>query len=183
MIKIFFSLLIILFTSKTLASVKSNLIKNLETTDNLTFDFEQNINGKIEEGMCIIEYPKKIYCKYNASNNKTLVSNGNSLVIITDIGSYYRYPLNTTPLNLILDKNFIISEIINLNEKIIDKKLIYFEIEKDELKLDVFFDKDSFNIKGWQTIDMYQNVSYTFLSNIIINQKIEHNIFKLPQLN
>jgi outer membrane lipoprotein-sorting protein len=30
---------------------------------------------------CIIEYPKKIYCKYNTSNNKILVSNGRSLVI------------------------------------------------------------------------------------------------------
>ncbi len=181
--KFFLLIFFTIYFVETKANDKNEIISKFKNIKNLTFDFEQNINGKIEEGMCIIEYPKKIYCKYNASNNKTLVSNGNSLVIITDIGSYYRYPLNTTPLNLILDKNFIISEIINLNEKIIDKKLIYFEIEKDELKLDVFFDKDSFNIKGWQTIDMYQNVSYTFLSNIIINQKIEHNIFKLPQLN
>ena len=179
----FYLIFLIIFFVETKADNKNQIISKFQNIKNLNFDFEQNINGKIEEGMCIIEYPKKIYCKYDTSNNKTLVSNGNSLVIITDIGSYYRYPLNTTPLNLILDKNFIISEIINLNEKIIDKKLIHFTIEKDELKLDVFFDKDSLNIRGWQTLDMYQNISYTFLSNITINQKIEHDIFKLPQLN
>ena len=144
----YFFLLIVLYTSNLSASIKENIIQNLKSINNISFDFEQNINGKIEEGKCIIEYPKKIYCKYNTSNNKTLVSNGNSLVIITDIGSFYRYPLETTPLNFILDKNFIINKIINLNGKIIDDKLINFTIKKDEFKLDIFFDKDTSNIKG-----------------------------------
>ena len=131
-----FKFLLILFfsfvTLSTNAEIRDKIIENLKNTNNLDFNFEQNINGKIEHGNCVIEYPKKIYCKYNSSNNKTLVSNGNSLVIITDIGSYYRYPLKNTPLNLILDKNFIINEIINLDEKIVDDKLIHFTIKKDE---------------------------------------------------
>jgi len=31
---------------------------------------EQNINDKIENGKCTLSYPKKIYCKYNLSNQK-----------------------------------------------------------------------------------------------------------------
>tara|TARA_B100000902_G_scaffold361344_1_gene378700 strand:- start:1193 stop:1768 length:576 start_codon:yes stop_codon:yes gene_type:complete len=174
---------LMLFLVETKADNKNEIISKFQNIKNLTFNFEQNINGKIEEGKCIIEYPKKIYCKYNSSNNKTLVSNGNSLVIITDIGSYYRYPLKNTPLNLILDKNFIINEIINLDEKIVDDKLIHFTIKKDELKLNVFFDKHSLNIKGWQILDIYQNVSFTFLSNITINQNIKSDLFKLPKFN
>ncbi len=181
--KYFLLLFLMMFFVETKADNKNEIISKLKNIKNITFDFEQNINGKIEEGMCIIEYPKKIYCKYDAINNKTLISNGNSLVIITDIGSYYRYPLETTPLNLILDKNFIINEIINLNEKIIDDKLINFTIKKGELKLDIFFDKDTSNLKGWQTLDVYQNVSYTFLSNILTNQEINAETFKLPKLN
>ena len=80
------------------------LANKLKNTKNLVFEFEQNINGKIENGNCTIQYPKKIYCKY-LKNNKILVSNGKSLVIKTKT-SFYRYPLNKTPLNLILDKNF-----------------------------------------------------------------------------
>ena len=179
----FLLLFLLLFFFETKADNKNKIISNFQNIKNLTFNFEQNINGKIEEGKCIIEYPKKIYCKYNGSNNKTLVSNGNSLVIITDIGSYYRYPLKNTPLNLILDKNFIINEIINLDEKIVDDKFIHFTIKKDELKLNVLFDKDSLNIKGWQILDIYQNASFTFLSNIMINQNIKSDLFKLPKFN
>jgi outer membrane lipoprotein-sorting protein len=58
-----------------------------------------------------LNYPKKIYCKYQ-KKNKILVSNGKSLVIKTKV-SFYRYPLKKTPLNLILDKNFLIKKIKN----------------------------------------------------------------------
>ena len=55
---------ILLFTfivSKSTAAVKDEIIKNLENINNLSFKFEQNVNGKIENGNCIIEYPKKIF--------------------------------------------------------------------------------------------------------------------------
>ena len=59
--KILFIYLIFLFNNVALSAIKENIINNLENTRNLSFDFEQNINGKIETGKCIIEYPKKIY--------------------------------------------------------------------------------------------------------------------------
>ena len=58
--------LIILFitlTSKGYASIKNSIIQNLHNTQNISFNFEQNINGKLENGYCTIEYPKKIFCK------------------------------------------------------------------------------------------------------------------------
>ena len=77
LIVIFFTLL-----SNTQASNKEKIIENLQNTVNLTFLFEQNINGKIENGNCIIHYPKKIYCKYQ-KKNKILV--GDSVKILGDI--------------------------------------------------------------------------------------------------
>ncbi len=32
------------------ANIKEKIIQNLETTNNLTFNFEQNVNGKTENG-------------------------------------------------------------------------------------------------------------------------------------
>jgi len=81
-----------IFFSNSNAEIKNKIIQNLIDTNNLNFKFEQNINGKIENGNCTIEYPKKIFCEYARSNNKILVSNGKSLVIKTRT-SYYRYPL------------------------------------------------------------------------------------------
>ena len=85
--KILLIFFIINFNNFSFGSVKENIINNLQNTDNLSFDFEQNINGKIEKGNCIIEYPKKIFCNYDNANNKTLISNGKSLVIKTNSGS------------------------------------------------------------------------------------------------
>ena len=64
------------FISEVQASTKSNIINNLKNIDNLSFNFEQNINDKLENGNCIVHYPKKIFCKYNSGNQKILVSNG-----------------------------------------------------------------------------------------------------------
>ena len=170
-----------IFCSNTYASNKDKILEKLQNTENLKFKFEQNINGKIENGNCTIEYPKKIYCKYK-KNNKILVSNGKSLVVRT-ITSYYKYPLNKTPLNLILDKNFLIKKIYDLEENILDKNYINFVIKENDHEINVFFDYKTFNLIGWQTIDIYQNINVTYLSSILINQQIKTNLFKLPAQN
>ena len=167
--------------SNVQASNKDKIIENLQNTENLNFDFEQNIKGKIENGNCTIEYPKKIYCKYQ-KNNKILVSNGKSLVVRT-ITSYYKYPLNKTPLNLILDKNFLIKKIYNLKEEKLDKNYINFVIKENDHEINIFFDEKTFNLIGWQTIDIYQNINVTYLSSVLINQQIETDLFKLPTQN
>ena len=163
------------------ADNKEKIITNLKNTFNLSFKFEQNINGEIENGNCTIEYPKKIYCSYK-KNNKVLVSNGKSLVIKT-LSSYYRYPLEKTPLNLILDKNFLINKIYNLEEKIIDQSYINYTITENENEIDIFFDQKNFNLIGWQTKDIYQNTAVTLLYSILVNQEIKKPLFKLPAQN
>ncbi len=80
------------------AALKDKIILNLQKTENLTFDFKQTIGEKTEEGNCIIEYPKKIYCSYNNLNKKIMVSDGKSLVIKNQTNNqYYFYPLKRTP--------------------------------------------------------------------------------------
>ena len=180
--KNFLLLIFIFFFTDVSANNKEYIIQNLEKTENLTFNFEQNINGKIENGSCTIQYPKKIFCKYDLGNRKILVSNGRSLVIKT-LSSYYIYPIEKTPLNLILDKKYIIKKIKNLNENLIDNKFINFKFIENENEISVFFNKKNYNLIGWQTIDVYQNLSMTFLSSISKNTNIDKNIFKLPEQN
>ena len=181
MFKYFLILIFFILLSNTQASNKEKIIENLQNTVSLNFQFEQNINGKVENGNCTIQYPKKIYCEYQ-EKDKILVSNGRSLVIKTKV-SFYRYPLNKTPLNLILDKNFLIEKIVNLKEKILDKTYINFEIVENDSEINIFFDNKTFNLVGWQTKDIYQNINVTYLSSIKINQKVDKNLFKLPTQN
>ena len=70
--KILFIILFINFNNIALGSIKEKVIDSLIDTNNLRFKFEQNINGKIERGNCIVEYPKKIFCQYDKTNNKIL---------------------------------------------------------------------------------------------------------------
>ena len=179
MLKIFLILLFFLFATNAKANNKEKIIQNLRYTQNLQFKFEQNINGKIENGSCTIEYPKKIFCEYSKSNKKILVSNGDTLVIKT-ISSFYRYPIEKTPLNFILDKRFLINKISDLEERIIDESYINYKIEENNNEINIFFDINTFNLVGWQNIDVYQNFSITYLSSIKKNMIISNNLFKLP---
>tara|TARA_Y100001970_G_C14064002_1_gene765713 strand:- start:502 stop:1050 length:549 start_codon:yes stop_codon:yes gene_type:complete len=178
--KIFFLFLtIIFFSTKAIGSIKDNIIQNLKEIENVKFNFEQNINGKIESGICTIKYPKKIFCEYILDNKKILVSNGKSLVIKT-LNSYYIYPLKKTPLNLILDKNFLIDNIEKLEEEILDDKLVNFKMYQDENEINLFFDKKNFDLVGWQTRDIYQNLSITYINSLKKNDEIIDSVFKLP---
>ena len=179
MLKLYLIIIFFVLTFNSNAEIKEKIIQNLKNTKNLDFKFEQNVNGKIENGNCTIEYPKKIFCEYARSNNKILVSNGKSLVVKT-ISSYYLYPLEKSPLNDILDKNYLINKIKYLEERTIDNNLINFTILENNNEISIFFDKKTYDLIGWQNTDMYQNFNITFLSSIRKNRVLSKNLFNLP---
>ena len=184
MLKVIIIVLFFSFYLPANSSPKDKIILQMKLTNNLSFNFKQTINDKSEDGKCIIEYPKKIFCVYNNTNKKILVSNGSSLVIETNNkGSYYRYPLNKTPLEFLLDKEYLISKIEELEPRDIDNKYLNFKIFENNNEINIFFNKKDLNLIGWQTKDIYQNLSITFISSIKKNQELDRNIFKLPENN
>ena len=52
-----------------------------------------------------------------------------------------------------------------------------FEYENNLIK--VFFDKESLDLIGWETKDVYQNLIQTFLSDISINIDVEEKLFSI----
>ena len=125
-------------TNLLYASTKDKIINNLINTNNLSFNFKQTIGKKIEEGNCIIKYPKKIFCSYNNFLKKIMVSNGKSLVIKNQTNNqYYLYSLKKTPLELILDKNFLINQIKELKGRTIEDKYINFTIVKKNNEISI----------------------------------------------
>ena len=127
MFRVITILFILNFYSPVFSSTKTNLISQIQLTNNLSFNFVQTINDKKENGKCIIKYPKKIWCEYENSNKKIIVSNGKSLVIKNiNTGSYYRYPLDKTPLIFLLDKEYLISKIKVQKSRDLDNKYLNF---------------------------------------------------------
>ena len=172
------------FYSSAFSSAKENIVSQMQLTNNLSFNFIQTIGNKSENGKCVIKYPKKIWCEYDNSNKKIIVSNGRSLVIKNrNSGSYYIYPLRKTPLEFLLNKEYLISKINILEPREINGKYLNFEILESNNEFNIFFDKTNLNLIGWQTEDIYQNLAVTFISSIKINQKIDNKIFILPKNN
>jgi outer membrane lipoprotein-sorting protein len=181
MFRILIIFLILNFYNPVFSSTKEKIISQMQLTNNLSFDFVQTIDDKNESGKCIIKYSLKIWCEYDSSNKKIIVSNGRSLVIKNrNIGSYYVYPLSKTPLIFLLDKEYLISKMNDLEPKLINNKYLNFKFIESNNEINVFFDKKSLSLVGWQTEDIYQNLSVTFISSIKVNQKINNKIFILP---
>ena len=181
---IFFFLIFFIKHNSIEASIKKEIINNFEKVNNLSFNFKQTIDGKTEQGDCTIKYPKKIFCSYHFKNKKILVSNGKSLVIKSNRNKqYYRYNLENTPLNLILDKELLIFNIKKLEGKLINNKYYNFQLNHENNIINIFFDSKNYNLIGWQTEDIYQNLVVTFIYDIKINKKINDKIFILPKLH
>ncbi|MDC3020277.1 outer membrane lipoprotein carrier protein LolA [Candidatus Pelagibacter sp.] len=173
-------ILIFFYPLNVFASSKELIKNKLNETDNISFKFTQKIGKKTERGDCIISYPKKILCKYDDIYNKILVSNGRSLVINSQkITNYLRYQLKNTPLNLILDKKFLLEKLDQVETIKENNETFSFKIVHNNNLLNIFFDKISYEIKGWTTTDIYLNEVETKLSNVEINIMIDERIFRV----
>ena len=182
MFKVIIILLFFNFYFPANSSPKDKIISQMKLTNNLSFNFMQIIENKEQDGNCIIQYPKKIFCEYNDYKKKIIVSNGKSLVIKNRYnGSYYIYALKKTPLEFLLDKNYLISKIDILEARVVDNKYLNFTILENNNEINIFFDKKTSDLVGWQTKDIYQNLVITFISSVKINKRINGDIFVLPK--
>ena len=179
--KIFFFFL--LSINASFADLKKNLINKLTATQTLTFDFRQKIGDKEEMGNCFIKYPLLMKCIYKNSKGKIIISNGNTVAIVKKkYKKIYLYPLKSTPLFFILEKKKIINLIKKSNSYELNSDLIGFIFaDKKKNKVKILFDKNSLEIKGWETKDAYSNKVNFEINNLIINNQIIDNFFKIPQ--
>ena len=191
---IYLIIFFIFLVSKAYASYKEEIINNFIKTNNLSFDFKQTIKKnhedfedieiKKETGNCIIEYPKLIYCLYDGKKRKVMVSNGKSLVIkINSSNNSYIYPLKSTPLNYLLDKNYLLNQLKKIEPNLIKNNFINFKLINESNRINIYFNKNNLNLAGWKTTDIYQNEVLFEVKNIKKNQEIDKKKFILPELN
>ncbi len=178
---IFLILIIFFILAQKHAYTEPKIIKKISEIENFTFDFEQLINDKKETGNCIISFNNKMICKYDETG-KLIVSNGKTLLIKNKSSNFVNtYKTENTYFKYFLNKEFLITKIEgNIIEK--DQNFLL-PINDKSNQLNIFFDKNNYLIKGWETIDLYGN---KVKSNIVvknINQKLSDNIFNLNLYN
>ena len=169
--------------SVSLADLQKNLINKLAATQTLTFDFKQKIEDKEETGNFFIKYPLLMKCNYKNLKEKTIISNGKTVAIVKKkYKKIYLYPIKSTPLFFILKKEKIINLVRNTKPVRINSNLIGFIFtDKKANKVKIFFGKSSLELKGWETKDAYSNKVTFEINNLIINNQILDNFFKIPQ--
>ncbi len=122
-------------------------------------------------------------CNYKSLKEKTIISNGKTVAIIKKkYKKIYLYPLKSTPLFLILGKEKIIDLIKKTDPSEINTNLVGFMFsDKKNNKVNILFDKNSLELKGWETRDAYSNKVIFEINNLITNNQIVDDFFKIPQ--
>jgi len=165
------------------ADLQKNLINKLTATQTLSFNFKQKIADKEEIGNCFIKYPLLMKCNYQNLKQKTIISNGKKVAVIKKkYKKIYSYPIKSTPLFFILQKDKIINLIKKTQPIKVNSNLIKFEfIDKKTNKVKIFFDKNSLVFKGWETKDTYSNNVSFIIDNLKTNNQIMDDFFKIPK--
>ncbi len=171
--KIFIFFLITIFFSKPVfANITNEIIKKLNETNNITFNFIQETSEQSETGQCFLAFPGNLKCIYKSDDGKEILVKNNSLYIIKHkFKKSYRYPIQNTAFHIILDKNKLLENLklikqTNINETSND---YFYEIRTDNgIITKIFFNKKSKILKGWETISYNQEpVKFKILKPII----------------
>ncbi len=172
-----------MFINVSYADIQTKIINKITSIKTLSFNFEQQIGEKKENGKCTIKYPLLMNCDYYNYKQKTIISNGKTVAIIKKkYKKIYLYPIKTTLLFTVLKKEKIFNLVRNIEPTKEDENLVVFNaVGKKNNNLKILFDEKTFNLKGWQTVDVYSNNVSFVISDLIINQKIDDKIFKIPR--
>ena len=170
------------FSNYSEANFQEKFIYKYKTINTLSFDFTQKIGEKIEFGNCYIKYPLLMKCEYS-NKKKSIIANGKKFVIVKRrYKKIYYYPLKKTPLFYLLEKKNILSLVKNYEPTKIESNMVEYELfDNNSNKLKIFFDKNSYELLGWKTVDAYSNEVSFFIRNIKLNILIKDAIFKIPR--
>jgi len=175
--------IILLYSNTLLANITDEIIKKLNETNNITFEFEQISINKNEKGKCLLAFPGKLKCKYNSDDGKEILVTNKSLYIIKHkFERSYRYPIKNSAFNIILNKKKILE-----NLKMVDPSYIkethnkyFYEIQTNEgIYIKIFFGKKNKILKGWETISYNQEPVIFNILNPVINSELKEK-FILP---
>lgn len=171
--------------SKNNEDFVEKFITKFKTINNIKFDFVQTNDGIIETGNCFISYPKKIICRYLGSDRKEVIIKNNTLAVIKrKYRRVYYYRVTNSPFDTILDKGKIIEQIKNIKNILVKNNLLTIEFSnpKDNSSLQLFVNKDTLDIAGWETIGYDQQPISFYIKNSKINVNIKEK-FEIPNFD
>ncbi|OUV88207.1 MAG: hypothetical protein CBC96_00535 [Pelagibacteraceae bacterium TMED136] len=180
-------LIILLYTNISFASITDEIIKKLKGTANITFNFKQVSNKQNEKGQCLIVFPGNLKCIYKSEDGKEIVVKNKSLYIIKHkFKRSYRYPIENSAFNIILNKEKIFEYLKAVKTSDIKETSdeYFYEINATEgIYIKIFFNKNTKMLNGWETISYNQQpVKFYIVDPIVVNSILKEK-FILPNYN
>jgi len=165
------------------ANDKMQIINNFNSIETLIFNFEQISQEKTERGKCYLKRPHFLKCLYNDEKGKELIINRKNLVVYhKKYNRKYYYPASKSYFLNILNKNKFKNLI--LDSRIFSKnnfEIVNLNNEKGNILF--YFDKNKFDLLGWEISDINENKTIFKIENLTKNQKIENKLFFIPETN
>tara|TARA_B100001540_G_scaffold72050_2_gene65018 strand:+ start:2272 stop:2757 length:486 start_codon:yes stop_codon:yes gene_type:complete len=159
------------------------IINNFNSIETLIFNFEQISQEKTERGKCYLKRPHFLKCLYNDEKGKELIINRKNLVVYhKKYNRKYYYPASKSYFLNILNKNKFKNLI--LDSRIFSKnnfEIVNLNNEKGNILF--YFDKNKFDLLGWEISDINENKTIFKIENLTKNQKIENKLFFIPETN
>lgn len=166
------------------ADERKKILEKLKTINSIKFSFIQKTNQTIEDGKCILLFPKKLNCKYFDDKLKELIINESRMVVTQKrYNKSYFYSMSKSPFLNILDKKKL-AEIINGGKiEIKDGKIELINRDKLDQKITIMFEKKNYNLLGWKIDDQYNNRVSFIIKIEAINERVKLNNFIIPYAN
>ena len=185
------SLLIIFFVISISAKAESNkeiiqkIASRFDDINNIQFDFIQTSNGLVEKGSCYLSYAKKLICRYLGDEQKEIIIKNNTLIVIKKkYQKIYYYRMANSVFATILDKKKIIKQINQIRKITIKDNNFVIEFKNNEnaTSVQLFINKDTFNIAGWETAGYDQQPTSFIIKNSQTNVNTKEK-FEVPNFD
>lgn len=137
---------------------------------------------QLTEGVFYIARPGRVRFEYYPPSQLLIVSNGNTLEIRNDATrTVDRYPLQRTPLAPLLATNTDLTAEANIRDVMIEADTIAVVLTQSEdgSWLTLYFDRVTFELRQWVTLDAQGNTITFVIYNLAINQPVEDRLFEV----
>ena len=173
--------MLISFCVNTKASEKDKIIENLKKINSIKFNFTQTTNDIVENGNCLIVYPKKMRCLYEEEDKEIIVNNDYLFLIYRRENKNFNYNIKDTPLSVMLDRESIIEKLSKVEKfNKTDKNIIAIIDLNSQESIEIYFNSKEMSIIGWK-IKNYDKSNLEFLmKNISINVNTREK-FEIPK--
>jgi outer membrane lipoprotein-sorting protein len=160
---------------------------HLKAVDTMTAGFTQSDRrGRSLSGTLTIRRPGRVRFDYGRSANILVVGDGNALTFIDyDVGQRQRWPINDSPLSVLLNPNQDLSRFARVVQN--DARVLMIEARDNRRRefgtITIAFAKapgapGGLILQGWNTLDAQNNLTTVRLSNQRFNVPVAEAAFR-----